>query len=180
LMLLNHARTRARFDPDGNVVLLEDQDRTLWDGRLIAEGLSLVDKAVRRREPGAYQVQAAISALHARAASARDTDWPQIERLYATLELIQPSPIVTLNRAVAVSKVEGPEAALALIEPLGEALARYFYFHGLKGGLLMRIGRVKEARESFDRAMALAGTAAEAAHIRSHIDRLTREAAHGN
>ena len=116
LMLLQHARTPARADADGNAVLLEDQDRSLWNRRMIAEGLALIDKAMRHRRPGPYQVQAAIAALHARAERAADTDWAQIDRLYATLERLQPSPVVTLNRAVAVSKGRGPEAALALID----------------------------------------------------------------
>ncbi len=108
LMLLQHSRAAARFDANGELVLLDDQDRSLWDRTMIAEGLALVDKAMRHRQPGAYQVQAAIAALHARAVRPEDTDWPQIDLLYATLEHMQPSPVVTLNRAVAVSKVRGP------------------------------------------------------------------------
>jgi RNA polymerase sigma-70 factor (ECF subfamily) len=175
LMLLQHARLRARFDAEGAIVLLDDQDRGLWDARLIAEGLALIDKAVRHRRPGAYQVQAAIAALHARAATPAETDWPQIDLLYASLERLQPSPVVTLNRAVAVSRAQGPEAALEMIEPLAERLSGYFYFHGLKGALLMELGRDEAARETFDRAIALANTAAEAAHIRQHLDRLQRD-----
>ena len=173
LMLLQHARTPARFDADGAVVLLEDQDRRLWNARMIAEGLALIDKAMRHREPGPYQIQAAIAALHARAARPEETDWVQIDRLYATLERLQPSPVVTLNRAVAVSKLAGPAAALALIEPLADRLGGYFYFFGLKGALLDQLGRRDEARTCFDRAIALARTPAEAAHIRMHLDRLT-------
>jgi RNA polymerase sigma-70 factor (ECF subfamily) len=172
LMLLQHARTEARLDADGNIVLLEDQDRARWNRPSINEGLALLDKAIRHQRPGPYQVQSAIAALHARAARAADTDWAQIERLYATLERLQPSPVVTLNRAVALSKVEGPEAALALIEPLGPQLASYFHFFGVRGALLMQLGRADEARASLDRAIALARTAAEAAHIRLQIDRL--------
>ncbi len=172
LMLIQDARSAARFDEDGQIVLLEDQDRSLWNRKAIAEGLALIDKAMRHRRPGAYQVQAAIAALHVRAPSAAETDWVQIERLYVTLERLTPSPVVTLNRAVAVSKVEGPEAALALVEPLTERLAGYFHLHGLRGALLLELGRKAEAREAFDRAIALANTAAEAAHIRQHLDRL--------
>jgi RNA polymerase sigma-70 factor (ECF subfamily) len=123
----------------------------------------------------AYQVQAAIAALHARAAKPEDTDWAEIDQLYATLERMQPSPVVTLNRAVAVSKVHGPEAALAMIEPLEPRLGGYFHFHGARGAFLLGLGRAEEARLAFDRAIALAGTAAEAAHIRQHLDRLARE-----
>ncbi|MER8558898.1 RNA polymerase sigma factor [Mesorhizobium sp. M0578] len=177
LVLLQHARSPARFDENGEIVLLEDQDRSLWSCKMIDEGLALVDKALRHRKPGPYQVQAAIAALHARAEKPEDTDWNEIDLLYGLLEQMQPSPVVTLNRAVAVSKVRGPEAALAMIEPLEGRLSGYFHFFGLKGGLLMQLGRGEEARVAFDRAIALANTAAEAAHIRMHIDRLMKESA---
>jgi RNA polymerase sigma-70 factor (ECF subfamily) len=173
LMLLQRARAKARFDGDGNVVLLEDQDRSLWSRPRIAEGLALIDKSMRHRQPGPYQIQAAIAALHARAQRAEDTDWAQIDLLYANLERLQPSPVVTLNRAVAVSKVKGPQAALEMLEPLGERLKGYFYFHGVKGALLEQLERPLEAREAFGRAIALATSPAEAAHIRQHLDRLS-------
>jgi RNA polymerase sigma-70 factor (ECF subfamily) len=172
LMLLQGARMPARFDAEGNVVLLEDQDRRLWDAGAIAEGLALIDKAIRHRRPGPYQIQAAIAALHARAATPQDTDWAQIDLLYANLERLQPSPVVTLNRAVAVNKLRGPEAALALIEPLEAKLSAYFYFHGVRGALLQQLGRTSEAQQSFGRAITLANSPAEAAHIRQHLDRL--------
>jgi RNA polymerase sigma-70 factor (ECF subfamily) len=130
---------------------------------------------MRHDRPGPYQVQAAIAALHARAAQPQDTDWAQIDRLYAALERMQPSPVVTLNRAVAVAKVRGPAAALEMIEPLAPRLSGYFHFFGVKGALLMQLGRAEEARLAFGRAIALANTAAEAAHIRMHLDRLTRD-----
>jgi RNA polymerase sigma-70 factor, ECF subfamily len=177
LLLLQHARAPARLDKDGAIVLLEDQDRTLWNRKLIAEGLGLIDKAMRHNRPGPYQVQAAIAALHARAGRAEDTDWAGIDRLYATLERLQPSPVVTLNRAVAVAKVRGPAAALAMIEPLAGPLAGYFHFFGVKGALLMQLGRAEEARVAFNRAIALARTAAEAAHIRLHLDGLAKDSA---
>jgi RNA polymerase sigma-70 factor (ECF subfamily) len=175
LLLLQHARMPARYDAAGNIMLLEDQDRSLWNGRFIAEGLALIDKAMRHRRPGPYQVQAAVAALHARAKRPEDTDWAQIDLLYAALEEMQPSPVVTLNRAVAVSKVQGPQAALAMIEPLAPKLSSYFYFFGVKGGLLIQLGRCAEARHAFDQAIALANTAAEAEHIRMHIDRLIKD-----
>ncbi|AHY54290.1 RNA polymerase sigma factor [Bradyrhizobium japonicum] len=175
LLLLQHARSAARFAADGAVILLDDQDRTLWNGNMIAEGLALIDKAMRHRRSGPYQVQAAIAALHARASTPEETDWTQIDLLYGALELMQPSPVVTLNRAVAVSKVRGPQAALELIEPLAPKLANYFHFHGVRGAFLMQLGRNDEARIAFDRAIALANTSAEAAHIRMHIDRLIRD-----
>ncbi|MDP3660942.1 RNA polymerase sigma factor [Phenylobacterium sp.] len=175
LMLLQHARTPARFDAAGEVVLLDDQDRSLWNGKMIAEGLALIDKAIRHRRRGPYQVQAAIAALHARAATPADTDWAQIDLLYAALELMQPSPVVTLNRAVAVSKARGPAEALAMIAPLEDRLAGYFHFYGVKGGLLMQLGREAEARTAFDQAIARANSAPEAAHIRMHLDRLMKD-----
>ena len=177
LMLVQHARTPARLDADGAIILLDDQDRNLWDRKMIAEGLALIDKAVRHRQPGPYQVQAAIAALHVRVARPEETDWAQIDLLYGTLERLQPSPVVSLNRAVAVAKLRGPEAALAMIEPLAKPLAGYFHFFGLKGHLLLQLGRNDEARLAFDRAIALANTAAEAAHIRMHLDRLAKEGA---
>jgi RNA polymerase sigma-70 factor (ECF subfamily) len=177
LLVLQHARAAARFDADGSIVLLEHQDRALWDGGKIAEGLALIDKAMRHRRRGPYQIQAAIAALHARAAEPADTDWAQIDLLYGALQELQPSPVVTLNRAVAVSKVRGPEAALAMIEPLGARLAGYFHFHGLRGALLQQLGRDGEARDAFGQAIALANSPAEAAHIRMHLDRLMLESA---
>jgi RNA polymerase sigma-70 factor (ECF subfamily) len=179
LLLLQHARAKARLDQAGDIVLLGDQDRSLWDRGLISEGGALIDKAMRHRRPGPYQVQAAIAALHCTAARAEDTDWAQIDLLYGTLEQLQPSPVVTLNRAVAVSKVHGAEAAMAMIDPLAEKLSGYFHFHGLRGALLADLGRTDEAREAYDRAIALAHTAQEAAHIRMHLDRLTADTAIG-
>lgn len=175
LLLLQHARAKARLDCDGAIILLEDQDRAQWDHDMIAEGSALLDKARRHGRPGAYQLQAEIAGVHARVARAADTDWAAIDRHYAALERLQPSPVVTLNRAVAVSKVQGPAAALAMIEPLAEPLAGYFHYFGLKGGLLMQLGHGDAARVAFDRAIALAHTPAEAAHIRLHLDRLMKE-----
>jgi RNA polymerase sigma-70 factor (ECF subfamily) len=175
LLLLQHSRAPARLDADGAIVLLDDQDRRLWNRELIAEGLALVDKALRHRRPGPYQIQAAISGVHAHAARPEDTDWAEIDQLYGVLERLQPSPVVTLNRAVAVAKLHGPAAALAIIEPLAAQLGGYFHFFGVKGGLLMQLGRAEEARTAFDRAIALAHTPAEAAHIRLHLDRVLKD-----
>lgn len=176
LLLLQHARSEARFAADGTAILLEDQDRSLWNRERIGEGLALLDKAMLKRDPGPYQVQAAIAALHARAERAQDTDWAGVDALYATLEIMQPSPVITLNRAVAVAKVRGPEAALAMIAPLDARLDGYFHFHGARGAFLLQAGRGAEAREAFDRAIALANTAAEAASIRQYLDRIAAEA----
>jgi RNA polymerase sigma-70 factor (ECF subfamily) len=178
LLLLQHARAPARIDANNAIVLLEDQDRSLWNRDLINEGLALMDKALRHRLLGPYQIQAALAAVHARAVRAADTDWSEIDRLYALLETQQPSPIITLNRAVAIAKLHGPQAALAMIEPLADRLSSYFHFFGVKGAWLSQLGRIDEARAAFDRAIALANTAAEAAHIRTHLDRLQQPTDH--
>ncbi|HEX4973299.1 MAG TPA: RNA polymerase sigma factor [Steroidobacteraceae bacterium] len=174
LLLLQHARASARLDRDDEIVLLEDQDRSKWNRELIDEALVLVEKALRHRAPGPYQVQAAIAAVHSRAKRAADTDWQEIDTLYGVLEKLQPSPVVTLNRAVAVSKLRGPAAALEMIEPLGEKLQGYFHFFGARGAWLHELGRIDEARVAFDKAIALAHTPAQAAHIRQHLDRLLK------
>ncbi|MGD9829481.1 MAG: RNA polymerase sigma factor [Hyphomicrobiaceae bacterium] len=172
LLLLQHSRAAARFDAAGEAVLLEDQDRSRWDGKRIAEGLALIEKALRHRQPGSYQVQAAIAALHARSPRFEETDWAEMDLLYEALERLQPSPVVTLNRAVVVARVRGPQAALTMLEPLSDRLGSYFYFHGARGAFLQRLGRTAEAGEAFARAIALANTPAEAAHIRMQVERL--------
>jgi len=174
LLLLQHARAAARLDVNGNIVLLDDQDRGLWNRPLMAEGLVLVEKFQRQGAPGPYQMQAAIAAVHARATRPQDTDWGQIDQLYAALEVLQPSPVITLNRAVAVSRVRGPAAALDMLEPLAQPLSGYFHFFGLKGALLKDLGRTDEARVALNQAIALARTAAEAAHIRMNLDSLNK------
>ena len=176
LMLLQQSRLAARFAPDGDIILLEAQDRRLWDVKAIGEGLALVDKAMRHNRPGPYQVQAAIAATHSRAPTPEDTDWAEIDGLYLALERMQPSPVVTLNRAVAVAKLHGPAAALAMIEPLEQKLSGYFYYFGTRGAFLLQLGRNQEARQAFDRAISLANSPAEAAHIRQHLDRIMMEA----
>ena len=172
LLLLQHSRSSARQAVDGSLVVLEEQDRSRWDGRLIAEGLALVDKAMRHRRPGPYQIQAAIAALHARAHSAEQTDWGEIEQLYGALERFERSPVVALNRAVAVWKTRGAAEALTVLEPLADALSSYFYFHGARGAMLQALARPDEARAAYGRAIALARTPAEADHIRQRLDRL--------
>jgi RNA polymerase sigma-70 factor (ECF subfamily) len=176
LLVLQHSRMPVRLDAHGDIVLLEDQDRSLWNQVQIREGLALLDKAFRHAQPGVYQLQAAIAAVHARAARAQATDWAQIDALYARLEQIAPSPVITLNRSVAVSKLRGPAAALAMIEPLAAELDGYFHYFGLRGALLMQLGRVAEAKVALDRAIALAHTPAEAAHIRLQLDRMLANA----
>jgi RNA polymerase sigma-70 factor (ECF subfamily) len=172
LMLLQQSRAPTRFDANGEIVLLEEQDRSRWNRALIDEGRQLLGKAAVYQDPGPYQLQAAIAALHARATRPEDTMWKEIDSLYQVLEALQPSPVVTLNRAVAVWKLRGPEAALEMIDPLKGELDAYFYFHGLRGALLKELNRLEEARDALNRAIALANSIAEANLIRRELDRL--------
>jgi RNA polymerase sigma-70 factor, ECF subfamily len=155
LMLLQHSRRHARVDDQGDMVLLEDQDRARWDQEMIDEGLAKLDTAVAMRRPGPYQVQAAIAALHAQAPRPEDTDWPEIATLYRVLKAMSPSPVIELNWAVAVAMADGPDAGLALMEPLAEELDRYHLFHAARADLLRRIGRVAEAKLAYQRALEL-------------------------
>ena len=156
LMLLHDARREARLDDAGEIVLLEDQDRRRWNRQQIAEALPLVEEALRGG-PGPFALQAAIAALHCQAARAEDTDWPQIVGLYDLLERLQPSPVVSLNRAVAVAMVDGPQAGLALIDALAAAgdLEGYHLLHAARADLLRRVGSSAEAAQSYARALAL-------------------------
>jgi RNA polymerase sigma-70 factor (ECF subfamily) len=175
LMLLQQSRAPARFDANGEIVLLEEQDRSAWNRKLIDEGRLLLERAAVYQNPGPYQLQATIAALHARAARPEDTPWKEIESLYQVLEALQPSPVVTLNRAVAVWKLRGPEAALEMIDPLQSELDAYFYMHGFRGTLLKDLNRFDEARDALSRAIALANCAAEAKLIRRELDQLAIE-----
>jgi RNA polymerase sigma-70 factor (ECF subfamily) len=172
LMLLHDARRAARFDEAGDLVLLEDQDRRRWDGHQIVEALPLAQEALRG-EPGPFALQAAIAAVHCQAARAEDTDWPQILRLYDLLARVQPSPIVSLNRAVAVAIVGGPKAALALVDALAAsgALDSYHLLHAARADLLRRMGSWAEAAESYARALELVTNASE----RRFLERRLRE-----
>jgi RNA polymerase sigma-70 factor (ECF subfamily) len=172
LFLLQHARTPARLDARGEIVLLEAQDRTRWDRAAIGEALALLAKARWLGPPGPYQLQAEIAAVHARAPHASETDWAAIDAHYAALERLQPSPVVTLNRAVAVAKLHGAAAALALIAPLEPQCASYFNYYGVKGAWLRELGRTEEARAAWQRSLALARTLQEAAHVRAQLDGL--------
>lgn len=159
LMLLSESRRAARTGADGSLVPLAEQDRGRWDRTLIAEGHALVRQCLRRNRPGPYQVQAAINAVHADAPTAAATDWPQILRLYDQLAALTPSPVVALNRAVAVAEVHGPATALALVDTL--PLAGYHLFHAIRADLLTRLGRTEEACAAYDAAIARTGNAAE-------------------
>jgi RNA polymerase sigma-70 factor (ECF subfamily) len=162
LMLLHDSRRQARFDAAGDVVLLEKQDRGRWDRRQIAEALPMVEEALRG-EPGPFAVQAAIAAAHCRAPRAEETDWQQIVRLYDLLESVQPSPVVSLNRAVAVAMVDGPEKALALIDALAATgdLDGYHLLHAARADLLRRIGSLEAAAKSYAKALGLVSNDSE-------------------
>ena len=159
LMLLLESRRAARTTADGALVLLADQDRRLWDRRLVAEGQAIVRRCLVRNEPGAYQIQAAINAVHSDASSAEATDWRQIVALYDQHLAIAPSPVVALNRAVAVAEVDGPDAALALVEALD--LGGYRLYHAIRADLLRRVGRGAEAALAYGAAIALTENEAE-------------------
>jgi RNA polymerase sigma factor (sigma-70 family) len=161
LMLLHESRAATRFDGWGRMVRLADQDRTKWDQPLITEATRLLDHALAMREPGPYQAQAAIAALHAQAPDYEQTDWTHIRQIYDRLYEMTPSPVILLNRAVATRYVQGPEAALAETEPLAAELDNYRLFHALRAGLLAGLGRDDEARAASERALALAGNPAE-------------------
>lgn len=159
LLLLTDARRAARTAPDGSLVLLPDQDRSQWDRALIAEGQALVAACIRRNQPGPYQLQAAINAVHSDAPTAADTDWGQILQLYDQLLALSPTPVVALNRAVAVAEVDGPAVALVAVDSLD--LGGYHLFHATRADLLRRLGRHDEAAAAYDAALALVGNAAE-------------------
>jgi RNA polymerase sigma-70 factor (ECF subfamily) len=167
LMLLHHARSEARISSEGDLVLLEEQDRGRWNRSEIAEGEALVESALRtsRDLVGPYQVQAAIAALHATAPSVDATDWPQIAALYGVLSQIAPGPVVALNQAVAIAMADGPAAGLARFAPLAEPLAAYHPFHAARAELLRRAGDDDESRHAYDRAIALASNGRERAAL---------------
>jgi RNA polymerase sigma-70 factor, ECF subfamily len=167
LMLLTESRRAARTGPEGALVLLSDQDRTRWDRTLIAEGQELVRQCLRRGVPGPYQIQAAINAVHSDAPDAADTDWHQILRLYDQLLSVAPSPVVDLNRAVAVAEVAGPAAALAIVDRLD--LGRYYLAHAIRADLLRRLGRHDEAARAYRSALALTENAAERAYLAARL-----------
>jgi RNA polymerase sigma-70 factor, ECF subfamily len=169
LMLLQDSRRDARVGPDGELVLLEEQDRARWDRGQIEEGLSILDMALRLGQPGPYQLQAAIAATHARSETAEDTDWVQIAALYARLATIQPSPVVELNRAAAVAMAEGPDRGLRLMEPLADSLDRYHPFHASRADLLRRLGRTEEAAAAYERALTLTANAVERRFLRRRL-----------
>jgi RNA polymerase sigma-70 factor, ECF subfamily len=174
LMLLHDSRRQARIDAMGALVTLEEQDRSLWDRPQIDEGLGLVDSALRMRQVGPYQLQAAIAALHAEAASSAETDWPQIAALYGELGRIHPSPVVLLNGAVAIGMSEGPRRGLALIDELGTSgeLDRYHLFHAARADMLRRLGSFEAAADAYRRALALMANGVERAYLERRLAEL--------
>ncbi len=170
LMLLLESRRPARVAEDGGLVLLGDQNRALWDRILIAEGLAIVRRCLQRNEPGPYQIQAAINAVHSDAADAAETDWTQIVALYDQLLVVSPSAVVVLNRAVAVAEVDGPLAALALLDDL--ELDAYYLFHAIRADFLRRLGRDAEALLAYEAALARTDNAAEQALLRARLQGL--------
>jgi RNA polymerase sigma-70 factor (ECF subfamily) len=168
LMLLHNSRRSARVSQEGRLVTLDDQDRTRWDREQIAEGCSLLDRALRMRSPGQYQIQAAIAAIHAQAATSAATDWKQIAGLYRELHRIQPSPVVALNAAVAVAMNEGLERGLTLIDRLPD-LGNYALFHAARADLLRRLGRRMEAAEAYRRAIELTSNEIERKYLQERL-----------
>jgi len=173
LMLLHDARRATRLDEAGELVTLEDQDRSRWDQAQIAEGTALLETALRRRRPGPYQIQAAIAACHATAATAAETDWPQIAGLYAQLVRLVPSAVVRLNQAVAVSMVEGPAAGLSLLEGLAQDLPGYHLLPAIRADLLRRLDRRAEAAAAYREALELAGTDGERSFLTRRLAEMT-------
>ena len=173
LMLLIEARRPARLSSSGDLVALDEQDRNAWNGELIAEGHRLVrERLATGVRPGRYQILAAINAVHTSARDVRDTDWSQVVALYDQLARLDPSPIIALNRAVAVAEIDGPQVALAAVERLEDGLAGYRPYHATRADLLRRLGRTQAARAAYDRAIELAGNTAETAYLARRRDQL--------
>ena len=179
LMLLHDARREARVDAFGDLILLEDQDRSRWDAARIAEGHQLIERAMVDRRPGTYQIQAAIAALHDEAGSWTATDWPQIVELYRRLQAVDRSPVVELNLGVAVAMADGPAVGLAMIDGLAAtgALANYPYLHAARADLLRRLGRRSEAVSAYRTALDLTDNGAERAFLQNRVERLTSDEA---
>jgi RNA polymerase sigma-70 factor (ECF subfamily) len=171
LMMLHDSRREARLNAAGELVLLDEQDRARWDGAKIGEGTAVLDQALTLHDPGPYQVQAAISALHATAATAEATDWPQIAALYNTLAMMTPSPVIEVNRAAAVAMGQGPAAGLALLHRI-EGAADFYPYHVARADLLRRTNQREAAADAYERALALCGNSAERAYLQRRLDEM--------
>jgi RNA polymerase sigma-70 factor (ECF subfamily) len=172
LMLLHDSRREARENAAGELVLLDEQDRSRWDHAKIREGIAVLDSALALREPGPYQVQAAISALHAEARTPQDTDWQQIAALYRTLSILNPSLAVEVNRAVAVAMAWGARAGLVMLHRLGEEADRYYPYHVARADLLRRTNQREAAADAYERALELCGNSAERAYLQRRLDEM--------
>lgn len=179
LMLLHDSRRQARTNPEGEIVLLEEQERSRWDHETIAEGVAILERALHMHRPGPYQIQAAISALHAQASRPEDTDWAQISALYQELLKLNPSPVIELNRAVAVAMVDGPMRGLAMLERLSsnKALRNYHLFHAARADLLRRAGWLDDARAAYRDALALSQNSAEQSFIKRRLAQIEQQLA---
>ncbi len=169
LFLFQHSRRRARLDDQGHIVRLEEQDRSLWDHEMIAEADSLLEKAWRHGAPGPYQIQAAIAAVHARAQAPDEADWQELAQLYAALYVLEPTPVVKLNHAAAVANIEGPAAALDMLEPLAGDLENYRWFHAARAGFLQELRRFGDAKDAYESALQLEPTEAERHFLQQKI-----------
>lgn len=169
LFLFQHSRRDARLDRAGNLVPLDDQDRTTWNSEMIEEGSALLEKALRHGTPGPFQIQAAIAAVHARARQPEDTAWAKIERLYEALYAIEPTPVIRLNQAAATAKVKGPKAALSIIDPLHDQLDTYRWYHAARGAFLIDLGDYGRAKAAYQRALVLRPTVPERRFLTSQI-----------
>jgi RNA polymerase sigma-70 factor (ECF subfamily) len=172
LMLLHDSRREARENAAGELVLLDEQDRSRWDHAKIREGIAVLDSALTLREPGPYQVQAAISALHAEARTPQDTDWQQIAALYRTLSILNPSLAVEVNRAVAVAMAWGARAGLVMLHRLGEEADSYYPYHVARADLLRRTNQREAAADAYERALELCGNSAERAYLQRRLDEM--------
>lgn len=176
LMLLHDARRAARISPAGELILLEDQDRSLWNQVQIVAGTAVLERALQMRQPGPYQIQAAIAALHGAAATPADTDWPQIAALYSQLYKFQPTPVIALNQAVAVAMAEGPMKGLALLENMRDTavLQNYHLYHAARADLLRRAGWHEDAAEAYAMALALAQNSVERTFLQRRLQEMER------
>lgn len=161
LFLFQHSRRQARLDTNKNLISLDDQDRTLWDHAMIAEAKALLEKALRRGPSGPFQIQAAIASIHSLAPDPQQTDWPELARLYALLYAIEPTPIIRLNQAVAIERTKGPQAALAMLEPLASELQSYRWFHAARAAFLVDLEEFSKAQNAYETALELNPTEAE-------------------
>ena len=174
LLLLHDSRREARLSPTGELVLLEEQDRTLWDFSKIQEGTSILDEAIALHNPGPYQVQAAISALHAEAPTAAATDWNQIDMLYDSLAQMTPSMVVDVNRAVAIGMARGPQEGLKMLLQLEDHADNFYPYHAARADLLRRTNQHEAASDAYERALALCNNRAERAYLQRRLDEILR------